>query len=352
MAKLNEGDVIEGIFSIAIAQLFAYGRIDKAKLNTLRTKIDPSMFSTGRFTTTVREYSDGNPEDKIKVVLTVRLKPSSVSEAFGPNYELLYKKSSDVGNINQKIDQLVSQTNTNYTRKIETIKNNFLKNNQSDTVNINIIADGIAGESSGGAIKGDIDVKVIINGKESMDDKLSFSLKSGSKTLANLSPFNGMMDVVSRFGITLKDRKKYEELLGKTLASARTSAEKRMKVELIEQLYGEIKNGLKTKSGTTQFTNAAFKLFKDSAFGSDLAEVVDINKTKIKEMNVASIDKLQQSGEKVKCMISGNNMKFLVKNKELFQMRFKKRAEEIGRNDYAIKELKFYIEAGSAAYNK
>ena len=53
MAKLNEGDVIEGIFSIAIAQLFAYGQIDKGKLNALRTKIDPSMFSTGRFTTTV-----------------------------------------------------------------------------------------------------------------------------------------------------------------------------------------------------------------------------------------------------------------------------------------------------------
>lgn len=352
MAKLNEGDVIEGIFSIAIAQLFAYGTVDKGKLNALRTRIDPSMFATGRFTTTVREYRDGKPEDKIKVTLTVRLKPSSVSEAFGPQYELLYKKSSDVGNINQKIDQLITQTNTNYRRRIETIKTNFLKNNQSDVVDIDIIADGIAGESSGGLIKGDIDVKVTINGKESMDDRLSFSLKSGSKTLANLSPFNGMMDVVSRFGITLKDRKKYEELLGKTLASAKTSAEKRMKVELIEELYSEIKNALKSKSGTPQFSNAAYQLFKDSAFGSDLAEVVDINKTKIKEMNVGAINQLQQSKEKVTCTISGNNMKFLVKNKELFQMRFKKRAEEIGANDYAIKELKFYIEAGPAAYSK
>jgi len=352
MAKLNEGDVIEGIFSITIAQLFAYGTVDKGKLNALRARIDPSMFSTGRFTTTVREYRDGKPEDKIKVILTVRLKPSSVSEAFGPQYELLYKESRDVGNINQKIDQLITQTNTNYRRRIETIKTNFLKNNQSDVVDIDIIADGIAGESSGGLIKGDIDVKVTINGKESMDDRLSFSLKSGSKTLANLSPFNGMMDVVSRFGITLKDRKKYEELLGKTLASAKTSAEKRMKVELIEELYSEIKNALKSKSGTPQFSNSAYELFKDSAFGSDLAEVVDINKTKIKEMNVDAINQLQQSKEKVTCTISGNNMKFLVKNKELFQMRFKKRAEEIGSNDYAIKELKFYIEAGPAAYSK
>lgn len=352
MAKLNEGDVIEGIFSIAIAQLFAYGKIDKGKLNSLRTKIDPSMFSKGRFTTTVREYSDGKPEDKIKVVLTVRLKPSSVSEAFGPNYEPLYKSSRDVGNIDQKINQLVSQTNTSYSRRIESIKNNFLKNNQSDVVNIDIIADGIAGESSGGAIKGDIDVKVVINGKESMNDRLSFSLKSGSKTLANLSPFNGMMDVVSRFGVVLKDKRKYQEVLGKTLASAKTSEEKRMKVKLIEELYSEIKQGLKSKSGTPKFSNAAYQLFKDSAFGTDLAEVVDINKTKIKEMNVNTINEMQQSGEKVSCVISGNNLKFLVKNKELFQMRFKKRAEELARNEYAIKELKFYIEAGPAAYSK
>ena len=352
MAKLNEGDVIEGIFSIAIAQLFAYDKIDKSKLNSLRTRIDPAVFSSGRFTTTVREYSDGKPEDKIKVTLSVRLKPASVSGAFGPNYEILYKNSRDIGNIDQKINQLVSQINTNYSKKIETIKNNFLKNNESDVVNINIIADGIAGESSGGAIKGDIDVKVTINGKESMDDRLSFSLKSGSKTLSNLSPFNGMMDVVSRFGVSLKDRRKYQEVLGKTLASARTSEEKRMKVKLIEELYSEIKNGLQKKGGTPNFTNAAYQLFKDSAFGSDLAEVVDINKTKIKEMNVKSIDELQKSGEKIVCVISGNNLKFLVKNKELFQMRFKKRAEELSANDYAIKELKFYIEAGPAAYSK
>lgn len=352
MAKLNEGDVIEGIFSIAIAQLFAYGEINKSKLNSLRTKIDPAIFSSGRFTTTVREYTDGKPEDKIKVVLTVRLKPASVSGAFGLNYELLYKSSRDIGNIDQKINQLVSQMNTNYAKRIETIKNNFLKNNKSDNVDIAIIADGIAGESSGGAIKGDIDVKVTINGIESMNDKLSFSLKSGSKTLANLSPFNGMMDVVSRFGVSLKDKKKYQEALGRTLVSARTSEEKRMKVKLIEELYSEIKNELKTKSGTPRFSNAAYQLFKDSAFGSDLAEVVDINKTKIKEMNIKTIEELQKSGEKIVCVISGNNLKFLVKNKELFQMRFKKRAEELSANDYAIKELKFYIEAGPAAYSK
>ena len=35
MAKLNEGDVMEGVFA-RLAQLFAYDRIDKGKLNQIR----------------------------------------------------------------------------------------------------------------------------------------------------------------------------------------------------------------------------------------------------------------------------------------------------------------------------
>ena len=45
-------------------------------------------------------------------------------------------------------------------------------------------------------------------------------MKSGSKTLANLSPFNGMMDILRRFGIQLKDEEKYRKILGEVLATA------------------------------------------------------------------------------------------------------------------------------------
>ena len=33
MAKLNEGDVIEGIFTIALSLYLAYGKVDKNELN-------------------------------------------------------------------------------------------------------------------------------------------------------------------------------------------------------------------------------------------------------------------------------------------------------------------------------
>ena len=165
MAKLNEGDVMEGVFAIALAQLFAYDRIDKGKLNQIRGQIEPKMFQTGRYETIVRRFSEGSPRDNIEVRLIVRLKYQSTMDAFGPNFEVMLDKASDVGNIGRKIDTLVAYTNSKYREKIRRIRNAYLKNNVSDDVAITVTADGIAGETSGGEIKGDLDVDVVINGQ-------------------------------------------------------------------------------------------------------------------------------------------------------------------------------------------
>ena len=351
MAKLNEGDVMEGIFAIALAQLFAYDKIDKGKLNSIRSQIEPKMFQTGRYQTVVRKFTDGMPEDNVQVNLIVRLKYQSTMDAFGPNFEVLMEKSSDVGNIGTKINTLVNYTNTRYRDKIRRIKDAYLKNNQSDNVDITITADGIAGESSGGEIKGDLDVDVVINGKTYMDERLNFSMKSGSKTLANLSPFNGMMDMLRRFGIVLEDEQKYRKILGETLATARTSKEKKLKVQTIKELYSDVKKGLSRLSSTPQLKAAAFQLFRDVTFGSDLADVVDVDKTKVKEITIENINELEKNTQSVETVMVGDNIKFKVTpgNKELFQLRFKNRSSEVN-GEFNIKELKFYVEAGKAAY--
>ena len=49
MAGLNEGDVMEGIFSIGIAEMFANGKATKSFINSTRAKIDTKMFQTGTF---------------------------------------------------------------------------------------------------------------------------------------------------------------------------------------------------------------------------------------------------------------------------------------------------------------
>mgnify|MGYP001165162331 CR=1 FL=1 len=351
MAKLNEGDVMEGIFAIALGELFAWGTISKTRLNNVRRRVDASLFRQGRYKTQIRKFRDGSPEDKIEVNLEMRMKYESTRMAFGEEYAPLYEQSNDIGNLDRKIDQLIKYTKTNYRMMVEKVKKKYLDNNESDNVVITIIADGIAGESSGGMIKGDLEVLVDINGISAMNQKLNFSLKSGSKTLANLSPYNGMMDILQRFGAQVSDREMYASTLGGTLAQARTPAEKKMKVDLIKQLYTEVLNSLKDKQTTAAFKSQAFQLFRDVTFGDDLADVVDIDKTKIKEMTVDYINELETKVTSFMVEKKADNLKFKImpQNKELFQLRFKNRSATIN-GEFKIKELKFYIEAGPAAY--
>mgnify|MGYP001157170301 FL=1 len=353
MAKLNEGDVMEGIFAIALAEMFASPTetINKTSINSLRRKVDPDLFHKGRFKTIVKKFKAGKPQDNIQVELEMRLKHSSTNMAFGPAYEPLYKNSQDIGSIGIKIDNLIKFTQTNYKRLIQMTKKKYLENNQSDEVLIRIIADGIAGESSGGLVKGDLEVEVRMNDDIVLDRALNFSLKSGSKTLANLSPYNGMIDILRRFGAEPADPQKYSTTLGNTLKTAKTPAEKKMKVDLIKELYKEVLTNIQRESKDPQFKGQAFKLFKDAAFGEDLADVVDIDKTKIKEMTVEHINQLEADTQSFLVQKVGDNLKFKLQpqNKELFQFRFKNRSGNIN-GEFTIKELKFYIEAGAAAY--
>ena len=359
MAKLNEGDVMEGIFAICLAELFANNTINKTNVNRWRRQIDPGIFRNGRSEIVIREFKDGRPQDQIKVTLIVRLKYESTNMAFGDNYAPLYESSSDIGNIDRKIDNLITFTKTHYRSLIQRTKDSYLKNKKPDKVDIVINADGIAGETSGGQIKGDLEVEVTMNGEKQMDRTLSFSLKSGSKTLANLSPYNGMMDILGRFGVTLDDDLKYRTVLGEQLAQARTAAEKRLKFQTITELYNDTLSSLKDASNTPGFKDKTFQLFKDVTFGSDLANVVDIDKTKIKEITVEHINQLQEQTASINVVESGKGanktLKFklvpsgTMKDSELFQLRFKKRTAGSGE-DFQIKELKFYVEAGKAAY--
>jgi len=124
MGKLNEGDVIEGIFTIGLSLYIAYDKVEKTALNKIRTQIDTDMFNTGRFTYTVAEnlpkQKQGHPEDVFHVGFEMRLKPKSIEGAFGKDYhDLYYSSSKDIGKIDKKIDQFINAINYgNYTRRV------------------------------------------------------------------------------------------------------------------------------------------------------------------------------------------------------------------------------------------
>lgn len=351
MASINEGDVIEGIFTIALALYIAEGKIDKKKLNEIRTKIDPSVFSAGRAKHTVAKNVKRNkvnrPPDFFTVNIEVRLKTSSVSEAFGKQYTVLYKKSKDVGKIDQKIEQLIKQaSNTKFTKKIDDAINTFLDNNFGEVVTFTVIADGIAGESSGGDIKGDVTLTVYGERKGSSKKitniSIPFSLKSGSVTVANLSPYKGMLEIAKALKIKWDGESRYIRL-SKPFNGAE---EQKQKFKLIVKMYEELKTLIVKQSKTVSFTQDALKFLEKSIFGRDAADVIDITDKGIKEITKDYFTLIMKNA-KLKVEAKGNNLVFVDTTTKavLFQIRTKLRPPPAN-------EAKFYLEVGKGIYAK
>lgn len=350
MAKINEGDVMEGLFAITIAVLLAEGKVEKSRINSVRSMIEPKMFATGRFEYAVAKgvkvQKSKNPADIFNVNLVVRLKEASVTGAYGKEYKMKYSKSSDIGNIGKKIDNLIESAQPNkssYAKKLFDARDQFLENNQGETVTFNVIADGIAGESSGGAVKGDVTVSIeaqTSKGKSKIfSQSIPFSLKSESVTVANLSPYEGMKDIAEAFGLKWKDISKYDEIKKRAL----TDAEKRHKFKLIRMMYDDLKKMILTNK--TDLSNRAYGFLQDAIFGKDLADVVDMQKSGVKEITYDYFQKLKKS-TKLKVSSNGNNIVFSDSktNVPIFQLRTKLLEN---RN-----EAKFYLEVGKGIYKK
>jgi len=350
LAKLNEGDVIEGIFTIALSLYLAYGKVEKRELNKIRTKIDTKVFSTGRFKYTIvsnlKRQKGKNAPDFFNVDFEMRLKPKSISGAFNEEYEVLYKSSKDVGKIDKKIDQLIkSLDRADFIRKVDNAVDYFLNNNRGEIVTFTVIADGIAGESSGGQIKGDVTLEVFAtkqgSTKRIFSSPLSFSLKSEGVTVANLSPYKGMLDFADALDIKWDAKENYIRLT----KPFHGPIEKKAKFELINSMYNRLKTAVITKSKEPIFSKTAYSFLRKSIFGSDLANVVDVQSGTIKEITVEYFDNLEKTTTLI-AEAKGNNLVFLSKDTKapIFQIRTKLLED---RN-----EAKFYLEVGKGIYSK
>lgn len=351
MAKLNEGDVIEGIFTIALGLYIAYGTVEKNKLNQIRTKIDTKMFSSGRFKYDIiknhKRQRGKNPPDFFNVAFEMRLKPESVQGAFGKEYNVLYESSKDVGDIDKKIDQLINSVEkSSFSRKVNAAIDKFIENNVSEIITFTVIADGIAGESSGGEIKGDVklDIYAAAKGgnKKISTGAIPFSLKSQSVTVANLSPYYGMLDFAKAVGIEWNAKEKYDRLTQRFSGPVEQAA----KFELIKAMYDDLKSKMIIQSKKPSFTDSAMHFLGKSIFGSDLADVIDIQSSAVKEI---TLDYFNQLRKTVTLIVkpNGNNLVFVDEKtgNKIFQIRTKLLPPP--RN-----EAKFYLEVGKDIYSK
>lgn len=356
---INEGNIIEGIFSVGIALLLRDGEIKKPELNKIRTQIDPSMFKAGatthRLGKNVLRNKPNKTPDVFNVDLVIRMKTEGgVDLAFGKKYEPKYKKSQDIGDIGKKIDQLIQNTNADYKTKLTAIRDKFLNNNVGEIVTFTILCDGISGEASGGEIKGDVFVKIVATttkGNQTiLNETLSFSLKSNSKTMANLSPYEGLVELAAMFGV--KENKEIKSYQWLATFKAKTAKEKKDKQTGIRRLFEvvatEAQKKIKGKSPTM------LNYLKKHMFGQDSAHIVEVLSNTTKEITQQWFEVVTKNRELVVQVKFANGAKggnwtqgyIIFQDKQskgvLFHLRMNIRLDDSG----VYKAMKFLVELG------
>jgi hypothetical protein len=123
--------------------------------------------------------------------------------------------------------------------------------------------------------------------------------------------------------------------------------------------YSDVMKGIDRASTANprKFKAAIFDMFRRSTFGSDLADVIDVDKTKIKEITPDYINQLESTTGNIRvgqdnASVQGRKFYMTGTNApkgELMSFRFKKRLAGSG-DDLKIKELKFFIMSGTGAY--
>jgi hypothetical protein len=312
-------------------------------------KILPRVQNNSFVTPGRREYKDPKtnqvtqaPPDLISVNLSVRLKASEVEAAYGRNLEGM-PPGTDYGKLESNITQLIEARGVMFFRKLIVAKNRFLKNNKTDNVQYQVIADGVAGEATGGNIKADVLIRITANGRSLISENINFSLKSESSTIENVGLVRGVQEVYNMFSGSLSGQvAKDAQLLVQQLTSSR-----RVSRTALTAFFDLISNNLPTGTGQT---GQYFQYFKTKAFGADKSQVVNITRRGLEEMNMGYIEYLEKFGAAGRPLLlevkaTEGDIRFVGSNIAgedfLFKIRLKKEHGEI---------KKMMIETGNLAH--
>ena len=125
-------------------------------------------------------------------------------------------------------------------------------------------------------------------------------------------------------------------------------------------MYNEITSKLEKLDRKDPFTARCFEFLKKAAFGQDQADIIDISKSKIKEITQAHVTELQKSG----IVIDVKNIAVRGTKEEAYRLVFfraggdpDKPKDRLLQTRLRIRprtagslELKFLIEVGNLAY--
>jgi hypothetical protein len=343
--SFKEGSVMEGLFAIAVAQYLRDGDCNIDEINSIRSQVDSTLFSKGSYKMNLDPVWDRAPgkhpktgkpfpKDNFDISLEIRLKEKEVTGTFGKAWNKAIaggQSKANVINLQQKLNSLVAQVQgTRAHAKIDKFVKELLLNDVKDNVKLAVKADGVTGESDKTQIiKGDVFLTITATQRGKSKDpkvktpsnmKLAFSLKSGSKTIGNLSPWKGMNNFADHMGLSFTKAdlgvasKKLNGVKGAAEMTfyASQDMDKIAKVDRLKEkpvadmqklidlkvdVYAAVFDALAKKfishAGTKKFKRTAIDIVKLGASGHDFADVIDFESTHIKELTLDHLSLLE-----------------------------------------------------------
>ena len=247
--------------------------------------------------------------DFSQVELKVRVKEAETGAYYGPNLKKLIEKEKKKGKvaddkynaIKTKMLYLINHNHTKFFSDLKSAKHQYLKNSENDSVKWTVDADGIAGETSGGAIKQDVTIQIFADGKRIIRSELNFSLKSDSVSIHGGGIYNSMPEIFDMFKKLMPSRidegKKYLKSITTKKGHEETSKDA---INAIWKLVGE---GV-PKSVDTKLSNHFWGILEKRLFGASGSyqgkmQLLEMNKKELREITKKQFTKLRESGVKL-----------------------------------------------------
>ena len=245
--------------------------------------------------------------DFSQVELKVRVKEAETGAYYGPNIKKLLEQEAKKGKvvdkkyneIKRKMLFLINNNQTAFFRSLKSAKHKYLKNSKNDAVKWTVDADGIAGETSGGAIKQDVTIQIFADGKRIIRSELNFSLKSDSVSIHGGGIYNSMPEIFEMFeGIIPKSRvgegKKYLKSIIDKRGHEETS---KAAINAVWRLVGE---GI-PKSVNTKLSDHFWDILERRLFGTSNSydgniQLLEMNQKELREITKKQFTKLRNSG--------------------------------------------------------
>ena len=325
MSKLNEANILEGIFAIIVGSTLAQGRPDRSLINSTRSLVEPFMFSSGKFNGSIVENAKrergSNPPDYFSVQLNLVLSPlDKQTNLYGKEYSMLYDSSREIGFLNEKINELIDQVQPSKSKQMMSLlkqRDEFLNNKEQEDVTFIVTADGGNIQFRQTELFGSINISVNAESDGSsenvMNQSMFFNVQTRMEEPNKLRPYEAIVEIANTFGAPFKKIDKYNFIKQKT----DTPVENNMKYNLYKKMLREL--SIDMSQNKINISKRAISFLESVIFGGFLNDVIEVRRNTLIGVGPDIFGKMNGN---MNVSVNGNEFVFKDSRYPLFRMRF------------------------------